>query len=43
MEDSFSMDWSGEWMVSGCFEHIILIMQFISVIITSTPYQIIRH
>ena len=43
MEDSFSMDRSGEWMVLGCFKHITLIMQFISVIITSTPPQIIRH
>ena len=49
VEDSFSwktwMDWGGHgWrMVLELFKHIIFIVHFIPIIITSTPPQIIRH
>ena len=43
VEDIFSMNQAWGEMVSGWFKHITLTVEFISIIITSAPPQIIRH
>ena len=43
MEDSFSTDKVGVGMVSRWFKNITFIVYFISIIITSTPPQIIER
>ena len=45
VKDSFSMDWYWveEGIVSGWLKHIVCIVHFISIIITSAPPQITEH
>ena len=43
MEDNFSTDWGGGGMVSGWLKCVTFIVHFISIMIRSSPPQIIRH